>query len=47
VLRRPSISNARYGTAGNLGSQALGYSRDVVCCGIAHHSHCLDVDAFL
>lgn len=33
--------------AGNLGNQALGYSCDIVCCGIAHHSHCADVLTFL
>ena len=35
------------GSAGNRGNQALGYSCDIVCCGIAHHSHCADVLTFL
>ena len=41
-------ATTRYGTAGNLGNQAFGYgySRDVVCCDIAHHSHFVDVDPF-
>ena len=27
--------------------KTLAYSRDVICCSVAEHSHCVDVDSFL